>query len=51
MVVNTNRKRVRVKTNFVASRISMGALKCSEPSMMQVAEVSKGKFNTKPSLE
>ncbi len=51
MVVNTNRKRVRVKTDLVAPRIAMGALKCSELSMMQVTEVSKGRFNTTPSLE
>jgi hypothetical protein len=51
MVVNTNRKRVRVKVDLVAPLIAMGALKCSEPSMMQVTEVSKGRFNTTPSLE
>jgi hypothetical protein len=37
--------------DLVAQRIAMGALKRSEPSMMQVMEVSKGRFNTKPSLE
>ncbi len=51
MVVNTDRKRVRVITDLVAPRIAMGALKCSEPSMMLVIEVSKGRFNTIPSLE
>jgi hypothetical protein len=51
MVVNTNRKRVRVDTDLVAPQIAMGALKCSEPSMMQVMEVLKGRFNTTPSLE
>jgi hypothetical protein len=51
MVVNTNRKRVRVKTDLVAPWIAMGTLKCSEPSMMQVMEVLKGRFNTTPSLE
>ncbi len=51
MVVNTNRKRVRVKKDLVAPWITMGALKCSEPSMMQVTEVLKGRFNMTPSLE
>ncbi len=51
MVDNTDRKRVRVKTDLVAPWIAMGSLKCSEPSMMQVMEVSKGRFNTTPSLE
>ncbi len=51
MVVNTNRIRVRVKTDLVAPQIAMGALKCSEPSMMRVTEVSKERLNTTPSLE
>jgi hypothetical protein len=51
MVVNNDRKRVRVKMDLVAKRIAMGALKCSELSMMRVTEVSKGRFNTTPSLE
>jgi hypothetical protein len=51
MVVNTDGKRVRVRTDLVAPQIAMGSLKCSEPSMMQVMEVSKGRFNMTPSLE
>jgi hypothetical protein len=51
MVVNSDWKRVRVKMDLVASQIAMGALKCSEPSMMQVTEVSQGRFNMTPSLE
>jgi hypothetical protein len=51
MVVNTDKKRVRVKTDLVAPRIAMSALKCSELSMMRVMEVSKGRFNMTPSLE
>jgi hypothetical protein len=50
MVVNTDWKKARVKTDLVALQIAMGALKCSEPSMMQVMEVSMGRFNTTPSL-
>jgi hypothetical protein len=42
MVVNSNWKRVRVKMDLVAPWIAMGALKCSELSMMRVMEVSKG---------
>ncbi len=42
MVVNTDRKRVKVKTDLDAPLIAMGALKCSKTSMMQVTEVSKG---------
>jgi hypothetical protein len=51
MVVNSDWKRVRVETDLVAPWIAMGALKCSEPSMMRMMEVSKGRFNTTPSLE
>ena len=51
MVVDSDWKRVRVEMDLVAPLIAMGALKCSEPSMMQVTKVSKGRFNTTPSLE
>jgi hypothetical protein len=51
MVVHSNWKGVKVETDLFASRIAMGALKCSEPSMIQVMEVSKGRFNMTPSLE
>ncbi len=51
MVVNSSWKRVRVKTDLVAPQIAMGTLKCSEMSMMQVAEASKVQLNTTPSLE
>ncbi len=51
MVVHSDWKRVRVKTDLVTPMIAMGALKCSEPSMMRVTEVSKGRFNTTLSLE
>jgi hypothetical protein len=51
MVVISDWKRVRVKMDLVAPQISMGALKCSELSMMWVMEVSKGQFNMTPSLE
>ncbi len=51
MVVNSDWKRVRVAMDLVAPWIAMGALKCSELSMMRVTEVSKGRFNTTPSLE
>jgi hypothetical protein len=51
MVVNTDRKRVRVKVDLVAPLIAMGVLKGSEPSMMRVTEVLKGRFNTTPSLK
>ncbi len=49
--IYSNWKRVRVETDLVAPRISLGALKCSEPSKMRVTEVSKGRFNMTPSLE
>jgi hypothetical protein len=50
MVVNTDRKRVRVKTDLVAPRIAMSALKCSELGMMQVTEVSKEDSTQHPAL-
>jgi hypothetical protein len=46
MEVNSDWKRVRVETDLVAPQITMGALK--EPSMMRVAEASKGQLNTTP---
>ncbi len=42
MVAHSNWKRVRVEMDLVAAPIAMGALKCSETSMMRVTEVSKG---------
>jgi hypothetical protein len=51
MVVHSDWKRVRVEMDLAAPRIAMGALKCSEPSIMWVMEVLKGRFNTTPSLE
>jgi hypothetical protein len=51
MVVNTDRKRVRVKMDLFAQWTAMGALKCSEPSMMRVMDVSNERFNMTPSLE
>ncbi len=50
MVVNFDWKRVRVKMDLVAPWIAMGALKCSETSMMRVAEASKGQLDTTPTL-
>jgi hypothetical protein len=51
MVVHSSWKRVRVKMDLVAPRIAMGALKCSETSMMRVTDVLKRPFNMTPSLE
>jgi hypothetical protein len=51
MVVNSDWKIVRVEMDLDASQIAMGALKCSELSMMWMTEVSKGQFTTTPRLE
>jgi hypothetical protein len=51
MVVDSDWKRVRVKTDLVAPWVALGALEGSEPCMMQVAEASKGRLATTTNLE
>jgi hypothetical protein len=51
VVVNSDWKRVRVKTDVFAVWVALGSLKGSEPSMMRVAEASKRQLDMITNLE
>ena len=50
VVVDSNWKRARFKTDFVAPWVASGALKGSEPSMMRVTEAQRDDLTRQPTL-